>query len=458
MSSYKPILLASTLALLVSRGIDGVRAQEPTCYDTWGNKDSNQVPCYGPGLTPGTNTITHCCNKNDYCLSNGLCMSPRVNNLMTQQGCTDKDWNGSSCKRLCQPEKRNNLLPSIPLIPCLTSLNSSDGLQFCCGSNPEEAATCCESGSGIPIPTGSLLLPSPSSPSDLSSSNTSSETLKIGLGIGLGIGVPIFAILLVVAYFLAHPRYPPSTSSSSRPHTSNQAKHRYHPSNLSSGWHLRAPSRTTVRDGYRGHGKRDSFGRVDTNVGPPSEDGDFAMQEGSAAWPPTGTNVAAAIAAWANINANHHLNSNDDFPPSPKEMDARSRAGSRLRYYFRGETPTPGRFELPAEGADQKGRKTGLGVGVGVRELGDQELPVCPDYSEEQEPGVGTVGTTGTIGPDSMTINMNVGDMPVTPGGMTPMRTMRGEQVSPLTAVEGPGTFGNGAGVLEKVVSGEVQG
>nr|CDP30130.1 Putative protein of unknown function [Podospora anserina S mat+] len=113
MSSHKPIWLANTLALLLVSGrIDGVRAQEPTCYDTWGNRDTNQVPCYGPGSTPDTKTTTHCCNKNDYCLSNGLCMSPQANNLMTQQGCTDKDWNDSSCNRLCQPEKRD---PSPPL-------------------------------------------------------------------------------------------------------------------------------------------------------------------------------------------------------------------------------------------------------------------------------------------------------------------------------------------------------
>ncbi|KAK4194923.1 hypothetical protein QBC40DRAFT_317802 [Triangularia verruculosa] len=457
MSPHRPILLASTLFLLLfSSCIGGVEAQEPTCYDTWGNKDSNQMPCYGPGSTSDTKTITHCCNKNDYCLSNGLCMSPQANNLMTQQGCTDKDWNGSSCNRFCQPQKRNNLLSSIPLIPCPATFNSSNGLQFCCGNNPEEAATCCESSVSISIPTGTLLLPSSPSPSD-SPSSTTSETLKIGLGIGLGIGIPIFAVLLVVAYLLAHPRYPPSTSSSSRSRSAqqHQAKHRYHSSNLSSGWHLRAPSRTTVRGGYRGHEKRDSFGRVDTNVGPPSDDGDWAARTGgpdSAAWPPTGTNVAAAIAAWANINASH-LN-NDDVPPSPKEMDARSRAGSRLRHYFRGETPTPGRYELPAEGTDQKGRK----IGVGVREMaavGDRELPACPDYSEE--PGVGTMGTTGTIGPDSMTIN--VGAMPVTPMGVGTMNgTMRGEQVSPLTAVEGgQGTFSGGT-VLDKVVSGEVMG
>ncbi|KAK0736066.1 hypothetical protein B0T21DRAFT_440098 [Apiosordaria backusii] len=418
MSLHKPtLLLASTLALLlVSSGIAGVKAQESTCYDTWGNKDSNQVPCHGPETTPDSKTITHCCNKNDYCLSNGL-----------------------------------------------SSLHTPDGLKFCCGNDQEEATTCCESSSGLTIPTGTLLLPSSPLLPPSESSSTTSETLKIGLGIGLGIGIPIFAILLVVAYFLAHPRYPPSTSSSSRSRSAHhrsehQAKHRYHPSNLSTGWRLRAPSRS----GRSHHEKRDSFGRVDTNVGPPSEDGDWAARtagpDGAAAWPPTGTNVAAAIAAWANINAHHHAG-NDDVPPSPKEMDARSRAGSRLRYYFRGETPTPGRYELPAEGTDQKGRKIGLGVGVrelGLQPQGDQELPACPNYSEE-EPGAGTMGTTGTIGPDSMTIN--VGAMPVTPGGMGTMGgTPRGEQVSPLTAVEGPGTFSGGGVVLDKAVGGEVNG
>lgn len=74
-------------------------AAQSVCYDTWGKQDPDQLPCAAPGANTGT--ATSCCNKGDTCLSNGLCMSPQSNNLMTQQGCTDKSWAGGSCNRVC---------------------------------------------------------------------------------------------------------------------------------------------------------------------------------------------------------------------------------------------------------------------------------------------------------------------------------------------------------------------
>lgn len=94
------------LSLLAGAGLLLASARA-ACYDTWGNEDPNQLPCFAPGAADTTAT-TWCCNKDDYCLSNGLCLSPGANNLMTQQGCTDQNW-GEGCQKFCPAPSRMSL-------------------------------------------------------------------------------------------------------------------------------------------------------------------------------------------------------------------------------------------------------------------------------------------------------------------------------------------------------------
>jgi hypothetical protein len=75
----------------------GANAQA-TCYNTWGEEDTNQQPCSVPGADAGA--VTWCCKQGDTCLSNGLCLSPESSNLMTQQGCTNRNWDG--CTTYCR--------------------------------------------------------------------------------------------------------------------------------------------------------------------------------------------------------------------------------------------------------------------------------------------------------------------------------------------------------------------
>lgn len=71
---------------------------QSTCYNSRGEEDPNLRPCSAAG--EGMEEATWCCARGDTCLSNGLCLSPGSSNLMTQQGCTDKNW-GGSCKKYC---------------------------------------------------------------------------------------------------------------------------------------------------------------------------------------------------------------------------------------------------------------------------------------------------------------------------------------------------------------------
>lgn len=96
------IRISSTLSLLAGLSIlllASVVNADHTCYDTWGNSDENLSPCYSPGTTD-LHANTHCCRKGDICLSNGLCISPGSQYIMTQQGCTDKAW-GAPCSKYC---------------------------------------------------------------------------------------------------------------------------------------------------------------------------------------------------------------------------------------------------------------------------------------------------------------------------------------------------------------------
>ncbi|KAK4466970.1 hypothetical protein QBC42DRAFT_319265 [Cladorrhinum samala] len=440
------IRISSTLSLLPGLSLllllllAGAVKAEHTCYDTWGNSDENLSPCYSPGTTD-LNANTHCCRKGDICLSNGLCISPGSQYIMTQQGCTDKAW-GKSCSQYCSKNNQQNSDAAIPLIACPNSV-SGGSAKFCCGS---DASSCCQtSSSWISVPTGTMyqadivratFTTTPESSSSSSSADDSSLPLKLGLGIGIGIGVPILLVLSAVVYFLARPRYHPG----SRPRDGRKQTARGGGGgSSSSNNHFRNYS--TNPSSRRDKERRDSFGRVDTNVGPPSDDGDWDPRGGaSAMWPPNGANnAAAAIAAWAL----HHSNP----PPSPKEMDA-GRI-SRTRMTRRGETPTRFPAELPGHHHDVEGT---MGPTMGGRrgfdggddgdddDDGDKEkvmmeLPT-PDYErhpiggypqhsealDEPDPETHTRSTTVQVDADGRTL---------------------GDQVSPLT-IASPAVLGSG--------------
>ena len=56
--------------------------------------------CYGPQGDSGTwglpcnpdDAVSVCCNEDDYCLSNGLCLTTNTDNVFKYYGCTDSDW------------------------------------------------------------------------------------------------------------------------------------------------------------------------------------------------------------------------------------------------------------------------------------------------------------------------------------------------------------------------------
>ncbi|KAK3305895.1 uncharacterized protein B0T15DRAFT_494027 [Chaetomium strumarium] len=349
-----PVLLASS-----------TRA-DPKCYDTWGNEDASQLPCFAPGTTD-TNATTWCCNKNDYCLSNGLCLSPGL----TQQGCTDKAW-GTPCNKICSSSDGNRTTLGIPLIPCPASHNAdTNEFQFCCGP---DATSCCDNAiSWTSIPAGTIIRgpvtstdssTSPSSCSNSSSSSSNSYSLKLGLGIGLGIGIPILLVLLGVAYLLAQPIHPCR-------HCKNNEKNRSKSSGGGGPAALTTTTTTTTTTTEKTPSssssspekkqRHDSFGRVDTHVGPPSDDG-FDNNNNNILphlWPPAAgpsgsTSMAATLAQWAlrsgfgltTAHHHHHVHGGGGAAPgmgmgigemeapappprpdTPQEMDGRSVRG-----------------------------------------------------------------------------------------------------------------------------------
>ncbi|KAL2266798.1 hypothetical protein VTJ83DRAFT_6150 [Remersonia thermophila] len=185
------------------------------CYNTWGEEDEKLQPCFAPG---GSQAAAWCCDSQDSCLSNGLCISHESNNLLTQQGCTDPNW-GGSCKRFCSASNVKQDHHRIPLVGCPASFdNKTNSIQYCCGPDP---ARCCENSiSWISVPAGALIRPpatstspastspAPASTDDPSTDTTTSDSSvrTLGLGIGIGVGVPVFLVLLAIAVLIAVPR------------------------------------------------------------------------------------------------------------------------------------------------------------------------------------------------------------------------------------------------------------
>ncbi|KAK3376469.1 hypothetical protein B0T24DRAFT_220541 [Lasiosphaeria ovina] len=316
---------AALVAALVGLGflLPGVRGADATCFNTFGNQDNDLLPCFSGSTTSAT---VGCCQKGDVCLSNGLCLSSERQNLMTQQGCTDKNW-GSPCNRPCSPSTDlfNTMKGSdvVVLLPCDGSFNGTS-VQYCCSAGPS-TESCCKPSSwfrvaagtvvGTPAPaatTGSTSMYGTTRPTESSTSQTSAATtavsvptfpapdersgpdpVKVGLGVGFGVGLPLILVLVVLGVFLVRKG---SISSDRR----------------------RRPSRHDFR-----HRQMASFGAIDTTLGPPSPT-ESAWQ----AWGP----VSAATSTWP-------------APPPPiaslppkAEMDGGSVV---LR------SPTPQKYELP---------------------------------------------------------------------------------------------------------------
>ncbi|KAK4243985.1 hypothetical protein C7999DRAFT_44285 [Corynascus novoguineensis] len=393
------LLLFVSMSLLV----ENVVAQS-TCYNTRGEEDPNQRPCRAPGADTGA--ATWCCSRGDTCLSNGLCLSPKSNNLMTQQGCTDKNW-GGSCKKYC-PASNNQRLTEIPLIPCPASFDSAtNDIKFCCGPDP---STCCQrssSSSWITLPSGTII---PSQESDSSSISSSSSTesksdsraysLKIGLGIGLGIGVPILLVLLAVAYLLAQPLhsrrkrgrrgrggggggrdYHKRRGSGGNGATGDDAK-----TEKTSDTSHTYPPRSYFANHTRTTPRRKSFGNhvdIEGRALPPppplphsDDEGDHHDDNHAAAWPPQihhvqgARGLATMLAQWARSPFGFgELNPPPPRPQSPREMDGSegARSGSGSSSGRGGSTPSRlGAAELPSPDLHQLEEGGGGGEGAGA--------------------------------------------------------------------------------------------
>ncbi|KAK3312826.1 hypothetical protein B0H66DRAFT_381151 [Apodospora peruviana] len=253
------------IALLYSQPGRTADTTITTCYDTWGTKNTDLIPC---GSAEDPSKPVSCCARDDYCLSNGLCLSTSASNLMTQQGCTDNKW-GAPCNKMCVVDSANpqqtfnksiqgrapddNGTPEqllvardhpddrgIALIPCVDSWNGQGSVRYCCGN---EAQACCKSSQWMSVPAGTIvreavatttpaaltdatttagpttasttaITPPPTSASDTSSR----DAMRVGAGVGLGVGIPILIVLVAMAVILAR-HYKRSSRLQQRPIT-----------------------------------------------------------------------------------------------------------------------------------------------------------------------------------------------------------------------------------------------
>ncbi|KAE8374829.1 hypothetical protein BDV26DRAFT_269226 [Aspergillus bertholletiae] len=194
-----PLLALATTALAVK--------SDATCYFVNGNIASADVPCNTSA------EITTCCNKNDICLSNGLCYLQSQGNhpVMSRGSCTDQNW-GGACKS-AEPCARWNQGTGYWVV------NAVDD-QYCCGNvvSISNNSIECAVDRAFTVPIGTVMpgvaalanytkSSSASTSSGSSSSNSSSSGDSSGdhsdatsannhdqsarLAIGLGLGLPL---------------------------------------------------------------------------------------------------------------------------------------------------------------------------------------------------------------------------------------------------------------------------
>lgn len=84
----------NTLRSLIVHSMLFAVATASSCYDGVGDPQDLEI------CVPSA-AVSACCGTPDYCLSNGLCFNAGVNNLLANQGCTDKNW-GSPCHNYCK--------------------------------------------------------------------------------------------------------------------------------------------------------------------------------------------------------------------------------------------------------------------------------------------------------------------------------------------------------------------
>ncbi|KAL4918440.1 hypothetical protein BDW62DRAFT_181421 [Aspergillus aurantiobrunneus] len=163
----------------------------------------DHVPCT-------TKETTHCCNKNDICMSNGLCWAQSTGDMVLTRGsCSNVNW-GDDCVA-ARPCARANPSSGYPVVNADIANH-----QFCCGSVVSSSASDgikCSGDGPFPVPTGTVIpgvaaLASVASTSSSTSSasaarpagnrnDTSSGKLHRSddqparLGIGLGLGLPL---------------------------------------------------------------------------------------------------------------------------------------------------------------------------------------------------------------------------------------------------------------------------
>ncbi|KAB8274959.1 hypothetical protein BDV30DRAFT_225574 [Aspergillus minisclerotigenes] len=159
---------------------------DATCYFVNGNIATADVPCNTSA------EITTCCNKNDICLSNGLCYLQSQGNhpVMSRGSCTDQNW-GGACSS-AEPCARWNQGTGYRVV------NATDD-QYCCGNvvSIDNTSIECAVDRAFTVPIGTVM-PGVAALANYTKSSTSSRDTSgdhndqsARLAIGLGLGIPL---------------------------------------------------------------------------------------------------------------------------------------------------------------------------------------------------------------------------------------------------------------------------
>ncbi|KAI4163251.1 MAG: hypothetical protein LQ342_003187 [Letrouitia transgressa] len=179
------------------------------CYFRAGQQIRNVTPCYPDA------EYSMCCNREDICLTNGLCYIASANRLH-RGACTDPTFSSPSCSQICPSPADEAPLGYADVLPCPNS--SKPTLWYCglgnsdrCDPGPSQKTFTLPSGflveskstNAVAAPTATVTgTPAAVNSSSSTAGKQCAERKGVEAGIGVGVGVPLAAALAGAVWLL----------------------------------------------------------------------------------------------------------------------------------------------------------------------------------------------------------------------------------------------------------------
>ncbi|KAJ1327015.1 hypothetical protein MN608_08464 [Microdochium nivale] len=119
-----------TSALLIAAALAAGAHDARECFNSGGTLWSASAqnlsaaeawqPC--SGYSGG---VASYCSQFDYCMNNRLCINSGSDNMMSQQGCKSRTWDGEPCQNYCKGRTVMSVMSSVESIVAIKEVGST---------------------------------------------------------------------------------------------------------------------------------------------------------------------------------------------------------------------------------------------------------------------------------------------------------------------------------------------